>query len=252
MKIGIIGFGNLGKALTNGLLQTELVQKQDIFVCAKTATSIEDAKSNFGVQASFDINEVINDSDIIFLVIKKNVFKEVASTFDLATCANKQFISFMASTSKQEINSLLPEINITRAMPSIAIADRKGIIAYTKTTSQMQVKLFGSLGYAIEVDESDLEKYTALAACGLGFAAYILEAFTNAGVNMGLSYQDSLKAIAQTFTDAIAISNFTETVKMVATKGGATEQGINIFNENNIESIISKAINAAYQKASGK
>ena len=76
------------------------------------------------------------------------------------------------------------------------------------------------------VDERDIEKFTALASCGLGFAAYILRAFALSGLKLGLPCEMSLDIILHTFSDALKMSD--------------------------LDDIVFQAINAAYQKASEK
>ena len=68
MNIGIIGFGNLGKALVEGLLYKNIVDKNNIFVCAKSERTISLAKNKYGVHSTYDISDVIDKSDIIFFV----------------------------------------------------------------------------------------------------------------------------------------------------------------------------------------
>ena len=47
---------------------------------------------------------------------------------------------------------------------------------------------------------------------------------------------------------AINMSNYEDTIIKVATKGGATEKGIEFLDMNNIENIIEGAINEAYNR----
>lgn len=43
MKIGVLGFGHLGKALVSGLLAGGETEKKDIFVSAKSSATGENA-----------------------------------------------------------------------------------------------------------------------------------------------------------------------------------------------------------------
>ena len=82
----------------------------------------------------------------------------------------------------------------------------------------------------------------------MGFAAYILDSFQQVGEVLGFSEEISEQIVARTFKSAIQMSNYKETAEAVATKGGATEQGILCFEENKIPYIIEEAINRAYKK----
>jgi pyrroline-5-carboxylate reductase len=102
------------------------------------------------------------------------------------------------------------------------------------------------MGFAFEVSEEDIEKVTAFSACGLGFAAYILGAFSAAGEKIGLPQELCREITKRTFTGAALSDDFTNMVSMVATKGGATERGIGYMKENRLEDIIENAVQCAY------
>ena len=50
MKIGFIGLGNMAKAMIGGMLQKEIVQKNDIIGSAKTRATLEDMRRLYGVE----------------------------------------------------------------------------------------------------------------------------------------------------------------------------------------------------------
>jgi pyrroline-5-carboxylate reductase len=132
-------------------------------------------------------------------------------------------------------------------MPSLAIAVNDGVIGYTKAPAEVE-KLLHGLGYAFEVPPEDIEKVTAFSGCGLGFAAYLIDAFKLAGEALGFSAEQAERIAAQTCKNAVERGAFAETVKKVATRGGATEQGVLLMDERKTYDIIAGAVNAAYDK----
>jgi pyrroline-5-carboxylate reductase len=247
MKIGVIGFGHLGKALVKGLLLKNIVSKSEIFILAKSERTEKIAENEFGVQVCKDINDTISKVDILFWVLKDNAFSEVCKDIQLDV-SKKINVSLMAGIKIKSMQERLGDIFINRAMPSIAIDKANGVIGYTKTNDIFVEEIFKKLGYAFEIEENDIEKVTAFSACGLGFAAYILAAFQNAGQTLGFSPETSEKIIAMTFEAAVNIGNYEEAASAVATKGGATEQGILYFEDNDLKRIILEAVNKAYIK----
>ncbi|WP_182629345.1 pyrroline-5-carboxylate reductase family protein [Clostridium chromiireducens] len=247
MKIGIIGFGHLGKALTKGLIFKNIVSKDEIFILAKSERTKDVAEKEFGVQVCNDINDIIEKASILFWVIKGNVFVELSKDIQ-QDVKHKINVSFMAGMTIKSMQEILGDIFITRAMPSVAIDRADGVIGYTKTNDTFVKKILNELGYAFEIEEKDIEKVTAFSACGLGFAAHILNAFQKAGQAFGFSKEVSEKIVSKTFCNAIDMGDYEETANAVATKGGATEQGILYFEVNNMNRIISEAMNKAYNK----
>lgn len=247
VKIGIIGFGHLGKALAKGLIFKKIAFKHEIFVLAKSEKTKETAQEEYGVQVCSDVNDIIDKADILFWVLKGNVFNELCKDIH-QDVSNKIHVSFMAGITIRKIQEKLGKVFITRAMPSIAIDRADGVIGHTKTNDRYVEKILNELGYAFEIEEKDIEKVTAFSACGLGFAAYILNAFQQAGKELGFNSEVSEKIVAQTFRNAIDMSDYKGTVNAVATKGGATEQGIICFEENNLNGIVFEGINKAYDR----
>ena len=248
MKIGIIGFGNLGRALASGLLLSGCAAKGALFVCDNSA----DARSIAGNEpyhavTSDDINYVIECSDVVFLTVKSVVFEELSRSIDKGALKNTTIVSFMAGMTFEEIHSLIGDVQLVRAMPSLAIASCEGVIGYTESPPAISA-IFDKLGYAFETEPENIEKVMAFASCGLGFAAYLIDAFAAAGGSMGFTAEVSAQIAALTFKNAVDRGNFRETVSAVATPGGATEQGIIHMDSCNTYEIVAQAVENAYKR----
>ena len=76
-KIGFIGCGNMGKAILGGILASNEIAKGNIFVSTKSEESRNKIENEFAVKATLDIKETAKNSDILFLAIKPNIFKNV-------------------------------------------------------------------------------------------------------------------------------------------------------------------------------
>ena len=246
MKIGIIGFGNLGRALASGLIKSGY-DAGNIFVCDNSEQALTLAAGDFRMHASDDVNTTIGASEVIFLTVKSYVFEKLAEKIDRQRLGEKTIVSFMAGVPLERLRALIGDVELIRAMPSLAIAVCDGVIGYTKAPPRI-AGLFGKLGYAFETDPADIERVMAFSSCGLGFAAYLIDAFASAGETMGFSKETSVKIAALTFKNAVQRGSFKETVTAVATPGGATEQGITHMDESCVYDIISAAVAKAYKK----
>ena len=245
MKITVIGFGNLGRAFVSGLLKSGKAKAEDITVCAKSEETLSLAKNTYGIGSTGDFNYSVNNADIVFLVLKPAVFLEIA----LKIPDGIPVVSFIAGVKIGDIRRITKtQTEIVRAMPNLAIEKCEGIIGHTPTENEYIIDIFKSLGLAYETDESGIDKLTAFSACGLGFAAYILNAYTEAGISLGLSPEICGEVTRRTFISAAEVSNFKHTITAVATKGGATEQGLRIMEEKRLNEIIGTAVFKAYDK----
>ncbi|MCL2426672.1 MAG: NAD(P)-binding domain-containing protein [Oscillospiraceae bacterium] len=248
MKFGIIGYGNLGKALASALLCTGNVIADDIHVCDRSPESLNHAKNELlHTYPIENINDMIKTTDILCITVKGYVFEELSKIIDKEYFTDKLVISMMAGETFEKIYSLIGNVRLARAMPSLAIATNEGVIAYTKVPIEV-ADIFNKFGFAFETEPDVIEKVMAFAACGLGYAAYLIDAFTSAGEAMGFSYDTASHIAALSFKNAGDIGNFRETVKAVATPGGATEQGVNYMDQCGVYNIVATAIQKAYER----
>ncbi|MDR0838706.1 MAG: NAD(P)-binding domain-containing protein [Oscillospiraceae bacterium] len=245
MKISIIGVGNLGKSLLSGLTNSG-TPLSDVTVLARPER-VAEVSASLGVAATDDINAAFYFADVIFLVVKGHVFSELAPQLKQPVASNKTVVSFMAGVPFEKIYSQIGDCRLVRAMPSLAIAANDGVIGYTAAPPEVE-KLLQGLGYAFEVASEDIEKVTAFSGCGLGFAAYLIDAFARAGRTLGFSAEQADKIAAQTFRNAVERGEFAKTVRQVATKGGATELGVAFMDLYDTYGIISGAVGKAYEK----
>jgi len=247
MKFGIIGFGNLGKAFASALTCTGAVAADSISICDSSpeAIALADVQS-YHTYAVSDINRMIENTDVICIIVKGYVFDNLAKAIDKKALEGKLVISMMAGESFEKIYSLIGNVNLARAMPSLAVATNEGVIAYTKVPSDI-ADIFDKFGFAFEAEPDAIEKVMAFAACGLGYAAYLIDAFASAGEAMGFSLETASHIAALSFKNAGDIGNFRETVKSVATPGGATEQGITYMDSCGVYDIVAGAIGKAYK-----
>jgi len=248
MKFGFIGFGNLGKAFTSALICTGSVAADDISVCdiSQEALAIAELES-YHTFVSADINDLIRSVDIVCLTVKGYVFEDLSKSINRENLEGKLVISMMAGETFEKIYSLIGDVRLARAMPSLAIATNEGVIAYTKIPNEI-ANIFNKFGFAFETEPEVIEKVMAFAACGLGYAAYLIDAFAAAGEAMGFSPDTASHIAALSFKNAGDIGNFRETVKAVATPGGATEQGVNYMDECGVYNIVAGAIQKAYER----
>ena len=248
MKFGIIGFGNLGKAFASALICSGNVVADDIHTFDNSPDALATAeKESYHTHPAPDINGLIKNADIICITVKGYVFEELSKSIDRDALEGKLVISMMAGETFEKIYSLIGEVRLARAMPSLAIATNEGVIAYTKIPTEV-ADIFNKFGFAFETEPEIIEKVMAFAACGLGYAAYLIDAFAAAGEAMGFSLDTASHIAALSFKNAGDIGNFRETVKAVATPGGATEQGVMYMDKLGVYDIVAGAIQKAYER----
>lgn len=248
MKIGVIGFGHLGWSLVKGLLNKSYIPNSDIYVTANSKETKEKAVTEYGVNVCPTNVDLIEKSDLIFISLPSKAFFSEFDGLNLHGAESKSFVSLMAGVSLEQLRNSLGDYKIIRVMPNLGIQKNDGVIGYTNTDDERVIETLNHLGYSFAVSEEEIEKVTAFASCGIGFSAYIMNCFYEVGKNLGFSEEISHQIVKNIFHNALQATNYSELVSSVATKGGATEAGIESFEGDQISRTIANAIDKAYRR----
>lgn len=264
MKIGLIGFGNLGKSFVSGLLLSGF-NPNSISVTAKSQQTMQQAKCLYPqIRVFSKKSDLIDNSDVLILCVEPQNVKAVCEELIYYKIKNKTIISFVSSISIGELYDCLDgktnNLYIIRAMPNIAISNCCGIIgvandekSYKSIYYSKILNLLESLGHIVFVEENKLELITVTAACGLAFASTILNSYERSIQRLLNNQRLSNEITLQLFAGVISLVrdkniSFDQLNNIVATKGGSTEAGLNNFDTAAHDQIIQYAIDAAYKR----
>lgn len=264
MKLGIIGYGNLGKALVRGLVCTG-VAETDIIINARSEKTRSVVKEDFDhVYVTEGKRELLEKADAVILVVEpKNAAEVLKELGSYDAIEEKIIISFMAGITRQEIRHMLDvqerDVKIIRVMPNIAISNGNGIlgIAYDDTdyeTIREVVHTLGLLGYMLKLDEDSLDCITVTAASGLAFGASLMNAYQKAS-NVLLQDEDQSREITirvfENIIDMMKRENcsFEDIVGRITTKGGTTEAGMKCLKQEIITETLAECVRKSYDRA---
>ena len=106
-KIGFIGCGNMGKAILGGIINSGKVALDNIFVSIRSKESKLRIENEFNVKTSLDNNEVTAFSDILFLAVKPNMFKDVLNEIKDNINKDTLVVSIAAGVTVKDIEDIL-------------------------------------------------------------------------------------------------------------------------------------------------
>ena len=96
MRIGIIGYGRLGKALVRGLILTGFSQN-DIDINARTQKTRDSVRDEFkDIYVTDNKEELVNRTDVIIVITEPKNAKEVLNEIKDYKIDGKIIVSFMA------------------------------------------------------------------------------------------------------------------------------------------------------------
>lgn len=261
MKIGIIGGGNMGSAIAQGLYESNTVEAKDIYICDRNESTLDMLKKKrHDINVSTDSSVLAKNADIIILAVKPWLVKEILTGIASKINFSKQIIiSIAAGITLEELQSYVidysPNPVIFRLIPNTAIAVRQSMTFISHlnagTDQVATVKnIFDSLGQAMVIEERLMPGATAICSCGLAYAMRYIRAATEGGVELGFYADQAKNMIIQTLRGAIELlestGNNPETeIDKVTTPGGITIKGLNAMEAHGFTTSVIEGLKAS-------
>lgn len=259
-KIAILGGGNIGLAIANGLNNAKLYSPSDITITRRHPDALT-AYSEKGFVVSTDNKTAVKNSGIIILAVQPQQLNELLAEIKPELKPDVHvLISVVSGAGIKAMKNLVGEnIPVLRAMPNTAIAIQESITclaADSKTDPALQIaeKIFNSVGKSIIIDEEMMIPATALGACGIAFFMRAIRAASQGGIEIGFHSEEALFIAAQTAKGAASLlldkKNHPETeVDKVTTPRGCTISGLNQMEHHGFSSALIKGIVTSAEKA---
>jgi pyrroline-5-carboxylate reductase len=256
--IAIIGGGNLGTAIAEGLLKSNFAQPGQITVTKRNTATLSSLKEQ-GINIHSDNNKAVAGNEVIILAVKPFQIKEILESIKNELTPKHTLISVVTGISLDEIRSIAGnEIPLFRAMPNTAIAIRESITCISSLQANDEQKqyvedLFSKLGKIANIDEKLMNAATVLGACGTAYAMRYIRANIQGGIEIGFDAKTASLIAAQTVKGAAELLLTTNThpeqeIDKVTTPKGCTIAGLNEMEHQGFSSSLIKGIAASYNK----
>jgi pyrroline-5-carboxylate reductase len=258
-KIAIIGGGNLGTAIAEGLVSSNFALPSDIIVTKRDLSTLQSLKDK-GVGISDNNSEAVDFADVVILAVKPFQIKEVVigiknnlieGRHSMVSVVTGIFISDLQSF----INKNIP---VFRAMPNTAIAIQQSITCICSVNASEQDEdyvraMFDQLGKTVVIDEKLMDASTVLGACGTAFAMRYIRANIQGGIEIGFDAKTASIIAAQTVKGAAELLLQRHThpeyeIDKVTTPKGCTIAGLNEMEHMGFSSSLIKGLVASYKK----
>ncbi len=258
-RIAIIGGGNLGTAIAEGLIKSAFAKASDITVTRRTLVRLQDLKTK-GVNITDDNETAIRNSEVIIVALKPFNVKEVLADLKKSFDPKKHIvISVVTGVFLKDLASIFDkDIPIFRAMPNTAIAIQESVTCLCSQSASLEQtnyvkELFDQLGITIPIDEKLMDAATVLGACGIAYALRFIRAATQGGIEIGFDAKTASLIAAQTVKGAAELllkgnRHPEEEIDKVTTPKGCTIVGLNEMEHRGFSSSLIRGIGASYNK----
>ena len=261
--IAIIGCGTMGEAILKGLLNTESVSPQCLYVTTRRKERAAALAEKYGVHASVDNEKAVREASLVVLGVKPQMALDVLKTEALQRQLDqKVLISICAGLGLDQMNAVLPRTALIRAMPNTPCLIGEGMTVLaagpraTDSHVAMAQEIFAAVGRTRILEEKHLDAVTALSGSGPAFGFVMMEALADGGVMMGLPRDVAVELSAQTMQGAARLILQTgmhpSALKDdVTTPAGCTIAGLLTMEDGRIRSTLARAIQEATTVAAG-
>jgi pyrroline-5-carboxylate reductase len=258
-KIAIIGGGNLGTAIAEGLIQSRFVLPKQILVTKRHIETLHELERK-GVLVSDKNEEALRYADLVILAIKP------FQVNDVLTALKKEFnedrhmlVSVVTGVGIADISGILgKKIPIIRAMPNTAIAIQESMTCIaSKDANEEQLQyiqdIFNQLGKVVRIEEQLMNAATVLGACGTAFAMRYIRANIQGGIEIGFDAATANLIAAQTVKGAAELllkrgSHPEQEIDKVTTPKGCTIAGLNEMEHRGFSSSLIRGLVASFDK----
>ena len=259
-NLAILGAGNLGTAIANGLVQSKQYQANQITLTRRRTHLLNQYKEQGFNILSSNI-EAIKVNDIIIIAVEPQQLNDLLAEIITELIPGKHMLISVVSGAniKQIMNQIGKEITVVRAMPNTAIAIRESITCIASENNDKQAiettkSIFNTVGRTLVIAEEEMTAATALGACGIAFFLRAIRAASQGGIEIGFHSGDALVIAAQTAKGAASLLLNMEKhpeyeIDKVTTPRGCTISGLNQMEHDGFSSAMIKGIVTSAEKA---
>ncbi|PZR28223.1 MAG: pyrroline-5-carboxylate reductase [Citrobacter freundii] len=257
-RIAIIGGGNLGVAIAEGLLNSGFSKPADLTVTKRNITTLKPLEEK-GVHITNDNNSAVEKSEVIILAVKPFQVSEVLNAVKNDLTEKKILISVVTGVLLNDLDGIInKKMAYFRAMPNTAIAIQESMTCICSKDADATMinyvnELFRTLGQVVTIDEKLMEAATILGACGTAYAMRYIRANIQGGIEIGFDAATASLIAAQTVKGAAELllkkgSHPEQEIDKVTTPKGCTIAGLNEMEHRGFSSSLIRGVVASYKK----
>lgn len=257
-KLVIIGGGNLGLSIAQGLLSSNLIPPANLAVTRRNTTSLSSLKKK-GVTVTSDNVSATTGANLVLLCVKPWQVRDIIVEISSALTSNSILVSCASGVPLSELEKSCPgNTPVFRAMPNTAISVKESMTCISGNSGDEKAlsivrSVFDSLGSSLVINEELMDAATVLAACGIAYCLRFIRATSQGGIEIGFSSAAAQKIAAQTAKGAASLllehnSHPESEIDKVTTPKGCTIAGLNEMEHQGFSSALIKGIKTSFNK----
>ena len=259
-KLAVIGYGNMAKAIVNGVLNSES-DISNIIAFDVNSAQYAAADSSDIIKISASMEDAVSQANAVLLSVKPQNFPEILPQIKaIDGYQNKLYISIAAGISTEYIQSALGDVDVVRVLPNIPMTIGQGVsvVCRNETLSPEDFdyvkNIFSRSGSVLEIDECELNRFIGITSSAPAYVFKFVDAICKGAQAQGIEYDRVLDVVCDMLIgSAMMLKNGDlspeELISRVASKGGTTEQALLVMDNRHFSDIVSEAMKACTDRA---
>ncbi len=208
-RIGFVGAGRMATALARGLIEIGGLSPKNVVASDVSPEAGRRFVAATGGRFVTSNRSVLEESSVVLLAVKPQQLEGVLADLRPQVTETHLLVSIVAGVTLARLREWLSGTGrLVRVMPNTPCLVAAGASAFACDSSALADdaalvrKMLETVGWAVEVPESQLDAVTGLSGSGPAYAFQIIEALSDGGVRVGLSRETATRLAAQTLFGA--------------------------------------------------
>ena len=262
-KVGLIGGGNMARAIAGGLLRGGM-HATDLMIAEPNAEQCEFLRKElYGAMVTENNSTVAAAAETLLFAVKPQILKAVCQ--DLASVVQKSkplIMSIAAGPKIDDIDSWLGGgLSVVRVMPNQPALIDQGIsalIANERTSTagrDMAEKIMSAVGHVVWLDsEGKMDAVTAVSGTGPSYFYLLIDVMIESAMKYGIDENTARTLAVETARGATSLAaaeteSMSSLIERVRSPGGTTTAAFDCLDAADVRGILAAAIDAAEKRA---
>ena len=254
-KLGVLGTGNMGSAIINGVVKSG--SSVEILAFDKDS----DKLSKLSVKSVADEKTLVSSCKYILLAVKPQVLGDVLDELSSAVTSDTVFISICAGISQEFIRShTVPNAKVVLVMPNTPMMLGFGASAMAKGDNVSEEEfnfarsIIGSCGITEVVPMDKMKEIICINGSSPAFIYLFAKGFVDFAAANGIDEKAALNLFSATLIGSAKMltesgMNVDELIKQVSSPGGTTIAGLEKLYSGDVVGSVKNACAACTERA---
>jgi len=262
-KVGLIGGGNMGRAIAGGLLRGGM-HATNLMVAEPLPEQCDLLRKElYGIMVTEENETVAAAAETLLFSVKPQILKPVCENLTEVVQHSRPLIMSIAAGPKiDDIDQWLGGgLSVVRVMPNQPALIDQGISALfanqqtDESGRDMAEKIMTAVGQIVWLDsESKMDAVTAISGTGPSYFYLLIDCMIEAGIKAGIDSETARTLAVETARGATSLAaaeseSMSSLIERVRSPGGTTTAAFELLDAADVRGIFAAAIDAAERRA---